>query len=149
MRKQALFVLTALGVSGLPAQADIVGAKQFADQYAAHVKAIDPSYKLTAEAGRAFYVKKYSRKGKEESCASCHTDNPAKAGKHTETDKPIQPLSPAADAKRFSNLQRVEKNFKVHCQDIIGRDCTPQEKGDYIIYLLTVQNPEVTKAGEK
>lgn len=149
MHKLALFIFAALGASSLPAQADMVGAKQFADQYAAHVKAIVPSYKLTAEAGRAFYVKKYSRKGKEESCASCHTDNPAKVGKHTETDKPIQSLSPAVNAKRFSNLQHVEKNFSVHCKDILGRDCTPQEKGDYIIYLLTVQNPEATKAGEK
>lgn len=149
MRRPALFIFAALGVSSLPAQADVVGAKQFAEQYAAHVKAISPSYKLTADAGRAFYVKKYSRKGKEESCASCHTDNPAKEGKHTESEKPIQPLSPVVNAKRFSNLQRVEKNFTVHCQEIIGRDCTPQEKGDYIIYLLTVQNPEGTKAVEK
>lgn len=141
MRKHALFVFVALGVSSLPVQADMIGAKQFAEQYAAHVKAINPAYQLTAEAGRAFYVKKYIRKGKEESCASCHTDNPANEGKHTETDKPIQPLSPAVNAKRFSNLQHVEKNFTVHCKDIIGRDCTPQEKGDYLIYLLTIQKP--------
>lgn len=131
----------ALGISSLPAQAGVVGAKQFADQYAAHVKAIDPAYRLTAEAGRSFYIKKYMRKGKEESCASCHTDNPANAGKHSETGKPIQPLSPVVNTKRFSDLQRVEENFTKHCQDIIGRDCTPQEKGNYITYLLTVQSP--------
>lgn len=141
MRKFAFVLSVVLGVSSLPVQADIVGAKQFADQYAAHVKGIDPAYKLTADAGRAFYVKKYLSKGKEESCSSCHTDNPANQGKHSETGKPIQPLSPAVNMKRFSNLQEVEKNFAKHCRDILGRDCTPQEKGDYITYLLTVQKP--------
>lgn len=150
MRKLALVMFAALGIySASPALADMVGAKQFADQYAAHVKQISPSYKLTENAGRAFYVKKYMRKGKEESCASCHTDDPARIGKHLETGKPIQPLSPAVNTKRFSNLQHVEKNFTVHCNDIIGRDCTPQEKGDYITYLLSIQNPEAAKADKK
>lgn len=149
MRKFAFILFVALGISSWPAQAGVVGAKQFADQYAAHVKGIDPSYKLTANAGRAFYVKKYTRKGKEESCSSCHTDSPANEGKHAESGKPIQPLSPAVNAKRFSNLQHVEENFTKHCQDIIGRDCTPQEKGDYITYLLTIQNPEAAKADGK
>lgn len=149
MRKFTFVLLIALGISSLPAQAGIVGAKQFADQYAAHVKGIDPSYKLTADAGRAFYVKKYTRKGKDESCSSCHTDNPANKGKHSETGKPIQPLSPVVNVKRFSDLQHVEENFTKHCQDIIGRDCIPQEKGDYITYLLTIQNPEAAGTNAK
>lgn len=140
MRKFVLFV--ALGMSGLSAHAGVVGAKQFAAQYAAHVKGIEPGYKLTVEAGRAFYVKKYIRKGMEESCSTCHTDNPASGGRHSDTGKPIQPLSPAVNVKRFSNLQHVEENFTRHCHDIIGRDCTPQEKGDYITYLLSIQNPD-------
>lgn len=141
MRKFAFVLFVALGMFSLPVQADIVGAKQFADQYAAHVKGIDPAYKLTADAGRAFYVKKYTSKGKEVSCSSCHTDSPTSEGKHSETGKPIQPLSPMVNAKRFSNLQHVEKNFTSHCRDILGRDCTPQEKGDYITYLLAIQKP--------
>lgn len=144
MHKSVLLVV--LGMFSLSAHASMVGAKQFADQYAAHVKGIDPGYKLTANAGRAFYIKKYTRKGKEESCASCHTDNPAGEGKHTDTGKKIQSLSPAVSTKRFSNLQHVEENFTRHCQDIIGRDCTPQEKGDYITYLLTIKNSEAPQA---
>jgi hypothetical protein len=56
-----------------------------------------------------------------------------------DTGKVIQPLSPVVNASRFKDLQKVETKFKKHCNDIIGRDCTPQEKGDYITYLLTVQ----------
>jgi len=143
-RRFALFV--ALGMASLSANAGIVGAKQFAERYAAHVKKTDASYRLTADAGRNFYVKKYTRRGKEESCTSCHTDNPANAGKHSETGKPIRPLSPVTNPKRFSTLQQVEENFTKHCHNIIGRDCTPKEKGDYIIYLLAVPNPEATQA---
>ena len=139
MRKFVFVLSVALGMTSLPVQADVAGAQQFAQQYAAHVQGIDPSYKLTAEAGRAFYLKKYTRKAKEESCSTCHTDSPANKGKHSDTGKAIQPLSPVVNNKRFSNLQHVEKNFTKHCQDIIGRDCTPQEKGNYITYLLTVK----------
>lgn len=144
MRKLALVLFVALGISSLPAQAGVDGAKQFANQYAAHVKTIDPSYKLTADAGRAFYTKKYTRRkdNKEESCSSCHTDSPANKGKHVDTGKVIQPLSPVVNASRFKDLQKVETKFKKHCNDIIGRDCTPQEKGDYITYLLTVDAPK-------
>ena len=146
MRKLALLV--ALGVFSLPVQASVDGAKQFAEQYAAHVKAVSPAYKLSADAGREFYVKKYTRKGKEESCSTCHTDNPASKGKHSETGKVIQELSPAVNPRRFSNLQHVEENFSKHCQDIIGRDCTQQEKGNYVTYLLTVKKSDAAEAAK-
>jgi hypothetical protein len=149
MSKYIFTLFIVLGITSLPVQAGIDGAKQFADQYIAHVKRIAPSYQLTADAGRDFYVKKYTRKGKEESCASCHMDSPASDGKHSETGKPIRPLSPVVNPKRFSNLQHVEENFTKHCHDIIGRDCTPAEKGDYITYLLTVKNSEAPKAEAK
>lgn len=147
MRKLAVVLFVALGMSSLPAHANVDDAKKFAETYANHVKAIDPAYKLTAEAGRAFFTKKYARRkdNKEESCSSCHTDNPMNKGKHVDTGKAIQPLSPVANPARFSDLQKVETKFKKHCNNIIGRDCTPQEKGDYITYLLSVGNEPAKK----
>jgi hypothetical protein len=55
------------------------------------------------------------------------------------TNKPIRPLAPAVNDKRFTSVDKVEKNFTKHCNDIIGRDCTAQEKGNFIAYLLTVK----------
>ena len=72
-------------------------------------------------------------------CASCHTANPAKPGKHIITGKPIKPLAPHANSARFGDLDKVEKNFEKHCLDVIGRDCTAQEKSNFIAYLLTVR----------
>jgi hypothetical protein len=78
--------------------------------------------------------------GNELSCSSCHTGNPAAAGKHAKTGKAIRPLAPAANAERFTDTAKVEKWFKRNCNDVLDRVCTPQEKGDVLAYLLTIKN---------
>ncbi len=91
---------------------------------------------FSAARGEQFFMQKHSH---DLSCASCHTDNPAAAGKHAETDKAIKPMAPAANADRFTDIKKVEKWFKRNCNDVLDRVCTPQEKGDVIAYLLTVK----------
>lgn len=76
--------------------------------------------------------------GNELSCASCHTENPGAQGKHAKTGKAIQPLAPSVNAERFSDPAKVEKWFKRNCNDVLGRLCTAQEKGDVLTYLLAV-----------
>ncbi|MDO8812434.1 MAG: DUF1924 domain-containing protein [Gallionella sp.] len=139
MRKFAYVLLAALGFSSLPVQADVDGAKQFVKQYAALVKGVDSSYVLNAEAGRAFYTKKHDVSGKSMACTDCHTDNPAAQGKHAKTGKPIASLSPSVNPKRFSNLKKTEELFDEHCVDVLSRNCTSKEKGDYITYLLSIK----------
>ncbi|MDZ4201053.1 MAG: DUF1924 domain-containing protein [Gallionella sp.] len=114
-------------------------AEQSAKEYGIHAKKLDPKSTLSAEAGRAFYTKKVEVNGKDLSCSACHTDNPASTGKHNETGKAIKPLAPSANSARFSNRNKAEKGFTKHCKDLYGKNCTPQEKGDFITYLLTVQ----------
>lgn len=139
MRKFAYVLLAALGFFSLPVQADVDGAKQFVKQYAALVKGVNPSYVLNAEAGRAFYIKKHTVKGKQVACTDCHTDNPSAMGKHSETGKKIASLSPYVNSKRFSDLKKTEETFDKHCVDVLERNCTSQEKGDYIVYLLSLK----------
>jgi hypothetical protein len=45
------------------------------------------------------------------------------------------------NTKRFKSMQEVEKNFTKHCNEVVGSDCSPQEKGNYIAYLLTEKTP--------
>lgn len=131
-----LFILCS--TLSLSAYADIDTAKKLADKYEAIAKHIDPqSAGLSEEEGKTFYTRELTIKGKQVACASCHTGNPADIGKHLVTGKPIRPLSPVANDKRFTSVDKVEKNFTKHCNDIIGRDCTAQEKGNFIAYLLT------------
>ena len=91
---------------------------------------------FSAARGETFFK---TRQGGEWSCASCHTDNPVAQGKHAKTGKVIKPLAPSANAERFSDMAKVEKWFKRNCNDVLERVCTPQEKGDVLAYLLTIQ----------
>jgi hypothetical protein len=138
MKKICIVLFALLGMTAFSAQADVDSAKILAKKYAGIAKSINPSYTPSAEAGKAFYNRKVGVKGKEVSCSSCHTDNPANKGKDIVTHKSIQPLSPVTNPKRFSNLDKVEEKFVQHCNDITGADCPAQDKADYITYLITV-----------
>jgi len=139
--KKASYVLFALiGLVSFSAQAtDNTFALQFAIDYGMHARALNPDSTLSAEAGRAFYTKKVEVKGKDLSCSACHTDNPANTGKHNDTGKAIKPLAPSANPDRFADRNKAERGFTKHCRDLYGKNCTPQEKGDFITYLLTVE----------
>ena len=89
-----------------------------------------------AQRGEVFFQQTH---GREWSCASCHTKNPAAAGSHAKTDKPIEPLAPSVNASRFTNPKKVDKWFRRNCNDVAGRSCTVQEKGDVLTYLLSIQ----------
>lgn len=91
---------------------------------------------FSAARGEQFFKDKH---GSDWSCSTCHTGNPAAEGKHAKTGKLIEPLAPAANAERFTDPKKVDKWFKRNCGDVVGRSCTPQEKGDVLAYLLTIR----------
>lgn len=96
-----------------------------------------PGFKeFSAARGEQFFKTEH---GGEWSCSSCHTPNPAAVGKHAKTGKAIDPLAPSANAERFTDLAKVEKWFKRNCNDVLFRECTAQEKGDVLSYLLTIR----------
>ncbi|MEO5331020.1 MAG: DUF1924 domain-containing protein [Magnetococcus sp. YQC-5] len=72
-------------------------------------------------------------------CASCHTTHPAKPGQHAKTGKVIEPLAPVANPERLQDAAKVEKWFLRNCKGTLGRICTPQEKGDFLTFLLSVR----------
>lgn len=139
MQKFSSLLLAVIGFISLSAQAEVGIAEQAAKEYGVHAKALNPKSTLSADAGKAFFNKKVMVAGKDLSCSACHTDNPAATGKHNETGNAIKPLAPSANPARFSDRQKSEKNFSKHCHDLYGKDCTAQEKGDFITYLLTVK----------
>ncbi len=109
--------------------------------YTAQARKADPSFKaFSAANGDRFYhaAVKHSS-GKQVSCAACHTDNPRNAGKHERTSKEILPLAPAANKDRFTDAAKVEKWFKRNCQDVLERECSVQEKGDFMTYVLSIK----------
>ncbi|MDO8925451.1 MAG: DUF1924 domain-containing protein [Sideroxyarcus sp.] len=92
-------------------------------------------FQPSAQRGAAFHTRNFGVSAKLASCASCHTDNPAQAGRHVVTDKPIKPLAPAANAERLTDPAKVEKWFKRNCTEVVGRECSAAEKADYIAYV--------------
>jgi len=73
------------------------------------------------------------------SCASCHGALPTKPGKDVVSEKPIAPLAPASNPKRFTDKAKVETNFNLNCKDVVGRVCTPGEKADVLAWLLSLK----------
>ncbi len=78
-----------------------------------------------------------ARTGQERSCTTCHTEDLRKPGKHTRTGKRIEPMAPSVNPKRLTDGGKIEKWFKRNCKWTLGRECTPQEKGDILTFLLT------------
>jgi hypothetical protein len=100
---------------------------------------VNPKPTFSADAGRAFFVKRRTFSKGNLSCTSCHTDNPVNEGMHVETKVLIKPLAMSANPGRFTNAEKVERNLSQHCTDLWGRDCSAQDKGDLVTYLTTVK----------
>jgi hypothetical protein len=87
-------------------------------------------------AGEAAWVKAHRpTTGQPRSCSSCHGSDLTRAGRHVTTGKPIEPLAVSANPSRLSDPRKVETWFRRNCRWTLGRDCTPQEKGDFIRYI--------------
>ncbi|HEY0721258.1 MAG TPA: DUF1924 domain-containing protein [Gammaproteobacteria bacterium] len=92
---------------------------------------------FSAEKGKAMWSEQHASTegGAARSCAACHGENLTSTGKHAKTGKAIEPMAPSANPQRFTDAAKVEKWFKRNCTWTVGRECTPQEKGDFLSYL--------------
>ena len=86
--------------------------------------------------GEAFFKASH---GQEWQCTSCHSKSPMTGGRHASTDKAIEPLAPAANAKRFTDSAKVEKWFRRNCKDVLARECTAAEKADVLAWLISLR----------
>ena len=94
------------------------------------------SGKALTSRGEQFFNAKH---GKEWSCATCHEAPPNHDSKHIVTGKVIKALSPISNPARFNDLAKVEKWFKRNCNDVLGRECSTQEKADVLSWLITIK----------
>jgi hypothetical protein len=92
---------------------------------------------FSASAGEALWNKKITRAGTGEvrSCATCHSADLRSPGKHADTGKRIEPLTPAVNPERLTDVKQIEKWFLRNCKWTFGRECTPQEKGDFLMFI--------------
>lgn len=104
--------------------------------YASAAKAANPSFAgFSAARGKTLHTQSFTGgKADTPSCTSCHGKDPQAAGQ-TLTGKAIKPLALSATPSRYADPAKVEKWFKRNCNEVLGRECTPQEKGDWLTYV--------------
>lgn len=133
-RRTFLSVLAAGGLLlATPARAD---ARQ--DLLAGYARAAGLSGvgEFSAARGEAFHRARQSG-GKPETpaCASCHGDDPRQPGR-APTGKRIEAMALSQSPERYNDPAKVEKWFRRNCQEVLGRACTPREKGDWLTFML-------------
>lgn len=69
------------------------------------------------------------------SCTQCHGSKPDSEGKHTKTGKVIKPMAPSVNPKRLTDSKKIDKWFLRNCKWTLNRECTAQEKGDFLVWL--------------
>ena len=133
-RFTAAFLLAATLASGVLAATPA----EIQQQFDSAARAATPGFGgFSAARGQRLFN---STHGNDWSCASCHTSTPQKPGRHAKTGKEIAAMAPAANPQRFTDAAKVEKWFKRNCNDVLGRACTAQEKGDVLAYLMSLAN---------
>lgn len=125
-----------LVMAGLLPVLAAAGPAELQAGYAAAARQAGATGVFDAARGQRFFM---SSHGGDWSCSSCHTRDPRQVGRHEVTGKLIQPLAPAANPARFSDSAKVEKWFRRNCRDVLERECSAQEKGDVLAWLLTLK----------
>ena len=130
----ATFLLCGLLIS---ANALAEAPDNFIKLYGEQCKHENPSFQgFDPDRGRQLYS---MQNASDWSCATCHTEDPKGLGEHCETHKKIKPIAPSANPDRFTDAAKVEKWFKRSCKDVLGRECSAQEKGDFLVYLASLK----------
>jgi hypothetical protein len=104
--------------------------------YARDSKATNPGFGgFSAERGKALHTQSFTG-GKPDTpaCTSCHGKDPRGVGK-TPTGKSIDAMAASVSPARYTDPAKVEKWFKRNCTEVLGRVCTPQEKGDWLTFM--------------
>jgi mono/diheme cytochrome c family protein len=77
--------------------------------------------------------------GNEWRCAACHGAVPTGKGEHAVTHKVIEPMAPAFNPQRFTDVAKVDKWFRRNCKDVLSRECTGREKADVLAWLMSLK----------
>lgn len=123
----------------------------------------DPAFRgFSVDRGRAFYHARVKGPNGEHSCSGCHGPDPrttvdghgpgvradckachltdsAVPGERAKIRRDIPAMAPSVNPARFTDADKAELWFDVNCFYVLGRPCTAREKGDFLVYLLSVR----------
>ena len=94
---------------------------------------------FSASEGSAAWVQehRFSVDGDTRSCATCHGTDISLPGRHATTGKRIEPMALSVNPGRLNDPDKVEKWFRRNCRWTLGRECTAQEKGDFVRFMAS------------
>ena len=106
--------------------------------YAAEARDASPAFSgFSAVRGEKLHFTSFAGgKADTPACTSCHGDSPRSAGR-TAAGKAIDAVAVSVTPSRYSDVAKVEKWFKRNCNDVLGRECTPLEKGDWLSFMIS------------
>ena len=112
------------------------GVDDLINHYATQTKSETQSFVgFDSNRGKALYLKEFTSGKKDTpSCTSCHTSNPTQFGE-TRAGKAIEPMAFSVNPERYQSLKKAEKWFRRNCKSVLGRECTPTEKGDFLSFM--------------
>lgn len=112
--------------------------EELLDRYAREAKASEAAFSaFSSRSGEALHIARHAT-GKPDtpSCTACHGDDPRRPGQ-TKTGKSIDPMAVSVSQSRYTDAAKVEKWFRRNCTEVLGRACTPREKGDWLTYMIS------------
>ncbi len=133
MKRGVLYVLVGIVLFAQAGQAANNVVEQVLDDYReTGVTSFDGAQ------GKALWMRDFpdpKQPGKVRNCSTCHGETLNEKGKHVRTGKVIEPMAPSVNPERLTDKKFIEKWFKRNCKWVVGRPCTPQEKGDILTFL--------------
>jgi len=130
---KAITIATAVMISGA-VSSSIVAANPARNAIIKNF-ATEAGTPLSTERGKALFESKTGGgKPETKSCTACHSASPLKTGQ-TRAGKLIEPMAVSKSPQRFTDLKKVSKWFRRNCKTVLGRECTPQEKGDFLTFM--------------
>ena len=108
------------------------------DQLAGYAKAANAAASgFSAERGKALHTQNFaSGKANTPACTSCHGKDTRAAGR-TLVGKQNDPMALSVSPSRYTDPVKVEKWFKRNCTEVLGRECSAQEKGDWLSFMFS------------
>lgn len=101
-------------------------------------RAADPAFAgFSAARGQALHTQTFAG-GKPDTpaCTSCHGATPRSSGR-TPAGKAVEPMALSLSPTRYSDAAKVDKWFTRNCRDVLGRECTAREKGDWLSFMFS------------
>lgn len=101
-------------------------------------RAADPAFTgFSAARGQTLHTQAFAGgKADTPACTACHGATPRSSGR-TPAGKAVEPMALSLSPSRYSDAAKVDKWFTRNCRDVLGRECTPREKGDWLSFMFS------------